>query len=336
MAAPLNEADLADSAVAATETETERQNGKSSSRGRLVARRFFRNKLALAGLVVILLFYVLAFTYSWYSPWGYDELDPAATLMPPDGTHWFGTNQIGGDMFAQTMRGLQKSLTIGLLAALFSTGVASIVGSAAGYFGGWTDRLSMWVVDLLLILPPFLIISILSPAFRGKTWLILVGLIALFQWMITARIVRGMTLTLREREFVKAAKFMGQSPWRIIFKHIVPNMASLLIIDATINVGVAIIMETSLSFFGFGVQAPDVSLGTLISAGSDAVRTFPWLFYIPAGFLVFTVLAVNFVGDGLRDALDPSSSRSRRKERKRIQENTAKTSSSTQTVGAEA
>ncbi|WP_020657993.1 ABC transporter permease [Amycolatopsis benzoatilytica] len=336
MAAPLNEADLADSAVAATQAENE-ETAKSSSRGKLVARRFFRNKLALAGLVVILLFYVAAFTYTWYTPWGYDELDSMATLMPPDGSHWFGTNQIGGDMFAQTMRGLQKSLTIGLLAALFSTGVASIVGAAAGYFGGWTDRISMWVVDLLLILPPFLIISILSPAFRGKTWLILVGLIALFQWMITARIVRGMTLTLREREFVKAAKFMGQSPWRIIFKHIVPNMASLLIIDATINVGVAIITETSLSFFGFGVQAPDVSLGTLISTGSDAVRTFPWLFYIPAGFLVFTVLAVNFVGDGLRDALDPSSSRSRRKERKRIQENTAKTSSSSaQTVGAEA
>ncbi|WP_033291570.1 ABC transporter permease [Amycolatopsis jejuensis] len=332
MATPLNEADLADTAdntVTVAETET---SGSSSGRGKLVARRFFRNKLAVGGLALIVLFYLAAFTYTWYAPWAYDQLDPAATLMPPDGTHWFGTNQIGGDMFAQTMRGLQKSLTIGLLAALFSTGVASIVGAAAGYFGGWTDRIAMWFVDLLLILPPFLIISILSPAFRGKTWLILVGLIALFQWMITARIVRGMTLTLREREFVKAARFMGQPSWRIIFKHIVPNMASLLIIDATINVGVAIIMETSLSFFGFGVQAPDVSLGTLIATGSEAVRTFPWLFYIPAGFLVFTVLAVNFAGDGLRDALDPSSSRSRRKERKRIAEKTK----SLKTVGAEA
>ncbi|GAA3531332.1 ABC transporter permease [Amycolatopsis ultiminotia] len=336
MATPLNEADLADSAVTAADARSEKSD-KSSGRGKLVARRFFRNRLAVAGLIVIVLFYLLAFTYSWYSPWAYDELDPAATLMPPDGTHWFGTNQIGGDMFAQAMRGLQKSLTIGLLAALFSTGVASIVGAAAGYLGGWTDRISMWIVDLLLILPPFLIISILSPAFRGKTWLILVGLIALFQWMITARIVRGMTLTLREREFVKAARFMGQPAWRIIAKHIVPNMASLLIIDATINVGVAIITETSLSFFGFGVQAPDVSLGTLISAGSDAVRTFPWLFYIPAGFLVVTVLAVNFAGDGLRDALDPSSSRSRRKERKRIKENAGKTKSpAPETVGAQA
>ncbi|RJQ85203.1 ABC transporter permease [Amycolatopsis panacis] len=331
MAAALNEADLADAAVAATDTGSA---GRPSGRGKLVARRFLRNRFAVAGLLVVALFYLVAFTYTWYAPWAYDELDPAATLMPPDGTHWFGTNQIGGDMFAQTMRGLQKSLTIGLLAALFSTGVASIIGAAAGYFGGWTDRIAMWVVDLLLILPPFLIISILSPAFRGKTWLILVGLIAVFQWMITARIVRGMTLTLREREFVNAARFMGQSSWRIIVKHIVPNMASLLIIDATINVGAAIITETSLSFFGFGVQAPDVSLGTLISAGSDAVRTFPWLFYIPAGFLVATVLAVNFAGDGLRDALDPSSSRSRRKERKRIEEKTKSPSAST--VGAQA
>ena len=302
-----------------------------AGRGKLVLRRFLRNRAAVAALALIVLCYLLAFTYTWYSPWAYDELDPTSYLLPPDGSHWFGTNQIGGDMFAQTMRGLQKSLTIGLLAALFSTGVASVVGAAAGYFGGWTDRISMWVVDLLLILPPFLIISILSPAFRGKTWLILVGLIALFQWMITARIVRGMTLTLREREFVKAARFMGQPARRIIAKHIVPNMASLLIIDATINVGVAIITETSLSFFGFGVQAPDVSLGTLIAAGSDAVRTFPWLFYIPAGFLVVTVLAVNFAGDGLRDALDPASSRSRRKERKRVE---AATKSTTETVSA--
>jgi peptide/nickel transport system permease protein len=331
MSASVNEAEATATPAGAPVGLAAGPAAPGAGRGKLVLRRFLRNRAAVAALALIVLFYLLAFTYTWYSPWAYDELDPTSYLLPPDGSHWFGTNQIGGDMFAQTMRGLQKSLTIGLLAALFSTGVASVVGAAAGYFGGWTDRISMWVVDLLLILPPFLIISILSPAFRGKTWLILVGLIALFQWMITARIVRGMTLTLREREFVKAARFMGQPARRIIAKHIVPNMASLLIIDATINVGVAIITETSLSFFGFGVQAPDVSLGTLIAAGSDAVRTFPWLFYIPAGFLVVTVLAVNFAGDGLRDALDPASSRSRRKERKRVE---AATKSTTETVSA--
>ncbi|MDT7802036.1 MAG: glutathione transport system permease protein [Actinomycetota bacterium] len=331
MSASVNEAEASAAPAVAPVDLTAGPAATGAGRGKLVLRRFLRNRAAVAALALIVLFYLLAFTYTWYSPWAYDELDPTSYLLPPDGSHWFGTNQIGGDMFAQTMRGLQKSLTIGLLAALFSTGVASVVGAAAGYFGGWTDRIAMWVVDLLLILPPFLIISILSPAFRGKTWLILVGLIALFQWMITARIVRGMTLTLREREFVKAARFMGQPARRIIASHIVPNMASLLIIDATINVGVAIITETSLSFFGFGVQAPDVSLGTLIAAGSDAVRTFPWLFYIPAGFLVVTVLAVNFAGDGLRDALDPASSRSRRKERKRVE---AATKTTTVSAGA--
>ncbi len=331
MSASVNETEAAATPAGAPVDLAAGPAAAGAGRGKLVLRRFLRNRAAVAALALIVLFYLLAFTYTWYSPWAYDELDPTSYLLPPDGSHWFGTNQIGGDMFAQTMRGLQKSLTIGLLAALFSTGVASVVGAAAGYFGGWTDRIAMWVVDLLLILPPFLIISILSPAFRGKTWLILVGLIALFQWMITARIVRGMTLTLREREFVKAARFMGQPARRIIAKHIVPNMASLLIIDATINVGVAIITETSLSFFGFGVQAPDVSLGTLIAAGSDAVRTFPWLFYIPAGFLVVTVLAVNFAGDGLRDALDPASSRSRRKERKRVE---AATKTTTVSAGA--
>ncbi|MGH3620542.1 MAG: ABC transporter permease, partial [Sciscionella sp.] len=161
------------------------------------------------------------------------------------------------------------------------------------------------------------ILAVVSPAFRGKTWLLFVLLLALFQWMITARIVRGMTLSLKEREFVKAAKFMGQPARRIIAKHIVPNMASLLIIDATVNVGIAILAETGLSYFGFGIQPPDISLGTLIATGQESAQTFPWLFLAPAAFLVITVLAVNFAGDGLRDAVDPSSSRSRRRERRR-------------------
>ncbi|MFC7613207.1 ABC transporter permease [Actinokineospora soli] len=217
-------------------------------------------------------------------------------------------------MFAQVMRGLQKSLTIGLMVGVVSTGVAALVGALAGYFGGWVDRSLMWVVDLLLVLPSFLIIAVLSPAFKGESWLLFVVLLAGFSWMITARIVRGMTLTLREREYVKAARFMGQTPMRIIAKHIVPNMASLLIIDATITIGAAVLSETGLSFFGFGVQPPDVSLGTLIATGTDSVLTYPWLFYIPAGFLVLFVLAVNLFGDGLRDALDPSSARARKRD----------------------
>ncbi len=162
------------------------------------------------------------------------------------------------------------------------------------------------VIDLLLVLPGFLIISILSPAFHNRTWLIFVLLLAAFQWMITARIVRGMTLSLKEREFVHAARFMGVPGSRIIFRHILPNMASLLIIDATVNVSSLILAEVGLSFFGFGVQPPDVSLGTLIGDYSGSALTFPWQFYFPAGFLIALVLAINLIGDGLRDAFDPN------------------------------
>ncbi|MGH3869932.1 MAG: ABC transporter permease [Pseudonocardiaceae bacterium] len=285
----------------------------SSTRGRLVARRFLRQRLAVFGLACVLLLYALAFLGPLLTPWSYAEQDATAYLQPPSAQHWFGTTQIGEDVFAQTLRGLQKSLTIGLLVGLISTGLAAVVGATAGYFGGWVDRVLMWVVDLLLVLPAFLIIAILSPAFRGSTWLIFVGLLAAFAWMISARIVRGMTLSLREREFVLAARFMGVPPWRIIARHIVPNMASLLIIDATITVGAAILLETGLSYFGFGVQPPDVSLGTLIASGTNSALTFPWLFLFSGGLLALTVLSVNFVGDGLRDALDPTSTRGNRR-----------------------
>jgi glutathione transport system permease protein len=165
----------------------------------------------------------------------------------------------------------------------------------------------MWFVELLLVIPAFLIIAILSPNFRGRTWLLLVLVVAAFLWMVTARIVRGMTISLREREYVLAARYMGVSTPRIVFRHILPNVSSLLIIDATINVSVAILTETGLSFFGFGVQPPDVSLGSLIADGQDAAVTYPWLFGFPAALLVLIVLSVNLVGDGLRDALDPTS-----------------------------
>jgi peptide/nickel transport system permease protein len=209
-------------------------------------------------------------------------------------------------MFALTMRGMQKSLVIGLLGAVMSTAMAAVVGAFAGYFGGALNTALLTVIDLLLVLPSFLIIAILSPTFRGHTWLIFVLLLAAFQWMITARIVRGLTLSLKEREFVRAARFMGVPGWKIIFRHILPNMASLLIIDATINVSSLILAEVGLSFFGFGVQPPDVSLGTLIGDYAGAALTYPWEFYFPAGLLVVLVLAINLVGDGLRDALDPN------------------------------
>lgn len=288
-------------------TETLEQDERIISRRRLVWRRFLGRRLAVVGLVVLGSLFLLAFVGPLLGKWSYTDRDFNAFLQAPSSEHWFGTTQTGGDVYALTLRGMQKSLIIGVLVALFATGLAAIVGSFAGYFGGWADRVLMWCVDLLLVLPSFLIVAILSPSFRGKTWLVFVFLLAAFLWMITARIVRGMTISLREREYVLAARYMGVPAPRIIFRHILPNMASLLIIDATINVSAAIISETGLSYFGFGVQPPDVSLGTVIADGTTAAVSYPWLFAFPAGLLVLIVLAVNLIGDGMRDALDPTS-----------------------------
>jgi glutathione transport system permease protein len=285
------------------------RDARRSSRGALVLRRFLRKRLALFGLFLIVGLFLLAFVGPHLTRWSYTSQDYSAYLRGPDGSHWFGTTQIGEDVFAQTMRGLQKSLIVGLLAALVSTTLSAVVGSVAGYFGGWTERWLMWLVDLLLVLPMFLLIAIMSPLFRGRSWLLLVAVLAVFNWTVTGRVVRGLTMSVKEREFVLAAEFMGVRPVAVIRRHIVPGMASLLIIDYTLGVGILVLTEAGLSFFGFGVQAPDVSLGTLIRDGTNSALTYPWLFVFAGGLLVLFVMAVNFVGDGLRDALDPAAPR---------------------------
>lgn len=281
--------------------------GAGISRGGVVLRRVLRSRSALIGAVLLVLMFLLAFAGPYLTRWAYTDKDFMAFRQPPSATHWFGTGAAGQDVFATTVRGMQKSLIIGLLVAVVSTGLAGVVGAFAGYFLGAVDRVLMWVVDLLLVLPSFLMVAILSPLFQGSTWLLFVALLAAFMWMVTARIIRGMTMSLREREYVLAARYMGVAPVRIIFRHILPNVASLLIVDATINVSVAVMSESALSYFGFGVQPPDVSLGTLLADASSDATTYPWLFCFPAGLLVLIVLAVNLVGDGLRDALDPGS-----------------------------
>ncbi|HEY4024178.1 MAG TPA: ABC transporter permease [Pseudonocardiaceae bacterium] len=307
---------LDEDAAAHPPTDDRPAAAPNSSRGALVWRRLRRNKLAVLGAAVIVMLFIVAFTYSWYWPWSYTQSDLSAFLSPPDATHIFGTDNAGFDLYAETMRGLQKSLIIGLLVAILSTAISAVVGAVAGYFRGRGEWLITAIIDLLLTLPTFLILAVLSPSFRGHTWLLFVLLIAAFNWMITARIVRGMTLTLKEQEFVRAARLMGLPSWRVITRHILPQMSSLLIVDATVNVGGAILTETSLSYFGFGIQSPDISLGTLIADGTGSALAFPWLFFIPAGFLVVTVLAVNLIGDGLRDAFDPNSERGARADRR--------------------
>ncbi|MEE6168144.1 MULTISPECIES: ABC transporter permease [unclassified Mycolicibacterium] len=289
-----------------------------ATRRTLVFRRFMRNKPAVAALVVLAVMFVGCYALPPLLPYNYTDLDYYALQTPPSTTHWFGTNALGQDLLAQTLRGMQKSMLIGVCVALISTVIAATVGSIAGYFGGWRDRALMWVVDVLLVVPSFILIAIVTPRLGQSDrvfWLII--LFSLFSWMISSRIVRGMTMTLREREFVVAARYMGVRSWRIIVRHIVPNVASLLIIDAALNVGVAILAETGLSFLGFGIQPPDVSLGTLIADGTKSATTFPWVFLFPAGVLVLIILCANLAGDGLRDALDPGSGRLRRRKKRR-------------------
>ena len=189
-------------------------------------------------LVVLVLMFVGCYALPPFLPWSYTDLDFLSLQQPPSGSHWFGTNALGQDLLAQTLRGMQKSLLIGVCVAFISTIIAATVGAIAGYFGGWRDRASMWVVDLLLVVPSFILIAIVTPRLgQSGRVLSLILLLAAFSWMISARIVRGMTMSLREREFVTAARYMGVSNWRIIVRHVLPNVASILIIDTTLNVG---------------------------------------------------------------------------------------------------
>jgi peptide/nickel transport system permease protein len=290
-----------------------------TSRRQLVLRRFLRNRPAVVSVVLLVLMLVGCYLLPPLLPWSYTDLDYYALQSPPSPQHWFGTNALGQDLLALTLRGMQKSLLIGLCVALISTVIAAAAGAIAGYFGGWRDRALMWLVDLLLVVPSFLLIAILTPRINdgGGSLLLLIVLLGGFSWMISSRIVRGMTMSLREREFVRAARYMGVSNWRIIVRHILPNVASILIIDTALNVGVAILAETGLSFLGFGVQPPDVSLGTLIADGTKSVLTFPWVFLFPAGILVLIVMCANLIGDGLRDAVDPGAGGLRRRKTKR-------------------
>lgn len=284
---------------------------RSVPRWRMILRRTFSTKRAWLGAIVLVGMFALAYLGPVLYPWSATDQDVAAFNEGPSLNHWFGTDTIGHDIFAQALAGLQKSLIIGLLVGPITAVIAGVVGAVAGYVGGWTDRILVWIMDLLLVLPTLYIMILLSPSFKQFAWLALIIFLPAFSWMVLARVIRGQTMSLRERDYVKAARFMGVGGVTIIRRHILPNVASLLIIDATMGIGAAILAETTLSYFGFGVQAPDVSLGTLLAAGSSAAVTRPWLFVPPAALLIATVLASSLLGDALRDAIDPTSEANR-------------------------
>ncbi|ALV44362.1 peptide ABC transporter permease [Arthrobacter alpinus] len=292
--------------VAAASTEIV-QSKKPVSRFRLVVSRLRSTPRFWVGFVGLALISLWAIFGLVPNAWNHTDLDVYNMGVSPSALHWFGTSDIGEDIYAQTVVGLRKSLIIGLLVGPLAAIIAGIVGAIAGYLGGWWDKAIVWFVDLLLVLPSLFLFILIGSAFKGLSWVALIFLLAGFGWMIMARVIRAQTKSLRERDFIKAARFMGVDTWTIIRRHVLPNVSSLLIIDATLGVGAAILSESTLSFFGFGIQAPDVSLGTLLSAGQGAAATRPWLFVFPAAALVFAVLSASLVGDALRDAVDPTS-----------------------------
>jgi peptide/nickel transport system permease protein len=285
---------------------------RARSQTELVVRRFLRHRLAVAALVVFVLIVVFAFAGEHLWRYHHDSITPDSS-RPPSWRHPFGTDSIGHDTLAQVMRGTQQSVKIALTVALVATGFGTIWGAVAGYYRGWADALMMRMVDVVITLPTIAVAAALSGMWAGGGgWWGIALVLAGLSWTTVARVVRGVVLSLREQEFIEAARAIGASDSRIILRHLIPNALGPVIVAATIIVAVAILAETALSFVGFGVRPPDTSLGLLISSAKDASTTRPWLFYFPGVFIVLIALTVNFIGDGLRDAFDPRQSTVRR------------------------
>ncbi|WP_416482427.1 ABC transporter permease [Streptomyces sp. CL12] len=274
--------------------------------GRLYLRRFLRNHLAVAGVVILVLLVLFAALGGRLTSYTYTDTDFTALTQPPSGLHWFGTNQGGNDIYACAVHGLQRSLTIAVSVSALTIVLAAIIGSGAAYFGGRVERVTLAVIHFLLIVPSFLILALVSHRLAGD-WRVLIVVLTVFGWMSTARVIWSVSTSLRERDYVKAAEFMGVGPLRIILRHIIPNLGSLLIVNLTLGVVATVLSETALSFLGFGVQTPDVSLGTMLADGASTITSAPWLFAFPAGLVVLLTVSMTFIGDGLRDALDPTS-----------------------------
>lgn len=296
---------------------------KSYSQGELIRRRFFRHRGAMVSLAALIFITLMAFTsigytvipawwdkFFWQSATVVDNGRPTMGVFPPAwGEHPFGQEDTGKDYFALTMRGTQRSLLVAFTVGIVSTAIGTAIGALAGYFRGWVEAVLMRLTDLFIVVPLLVLAAVLGKMSNGGIWT-LAFLISVVSWTGLARLVRGEVLSLREREFVTAAEAIGTSPWRIIFKHILPNTMGVIIVSATLTIAATILLESALSFLGFGVRAPDTSLGLLISTYQQAFTVRPWLFWWPGMIILGIALAVNFLGDGLRDAFDPRQTRS--------------------------
>ena len=276
-------------------------------RTRLYARRFARNRGALIGVVLLIALVLFAMFGSLLTSWNWSQSDFLALTQPPTTAHPFGTNQGGNDVLAECAHGLQRSLVIALCVSVLTMIIAAVVGAGAAYLGGRVERFSLAVIHFLLVVPSFLILALVSNRVAGD-WRVLIVVLTIFGWMLNARVIWSVSTSLRERDYVRTAEFMGVPPWRIVLRHIVPHLGALLIINTTLGIDNTVLSETALSFLGFGVKPPDVSLGSLLADGAGSISSAPWLFGYPAGLLVVLTVSVMLIGDGLRDALDPTSS----------------------------
>ncbi|QGQ20084.1 ABC transporter permease subunit [Cellulomonas sp. JZ18] len=312
------------------ENAIELQEVAGLSQGQIVRRRFFRHRGAMAGLAVLALTTLLAFTSVGVGPipgwWSYTPYQTgsvvnaggAPTLSLPTwlggdgfaiGSHPFGQDELGRDMFARVMAGVQTSLMVMVVIGVVAAVIGVLVGAAAGFFRGRADTLLMRATDLVITVPTIVIGAVVGKMAGTVSGVVFAVALGLILWTTLARLVRGEFLSLREREFVDAARVAGASNLRIIFKHILPNAIGTLIVAVTLLMSSAILLETALSYLGFGIVPPEISLGQLISLYQQAFSTRPWLFWWPGLFIVLIALSVNFIGDGLRDAFDPRQKR---------------------------
>jgi peptide/nickel transport system permease protein len=275
-------------------------------------RRFFRHRLAMLGLVGLVIIFGAGIFAGHVAQYSFEEIDLNNILQGPttQGHHWFGTDNIGRDYFSRVVFGIRTSLEVGVVVALVSSFVGLVVGAIAGYYGGWVDNILMRITDLVLTLPALAILATAAALLgSGNQWRT-TFILAAFFWTGIARVVRGIFLSLREKEYVEAAKASGAGDWRIMFRHIVPNTLGPIIVNGTLAVGAAILTEAALSFLGFGIKPPTPSLGVLVSEAQTSPQQW-WLTVFPGLVIVLIALCVNFVGDGLRDALDPQQRRVR-------------------------
>jgi ABC-type dipeptide/oligopeptide/nickel transport system permease subunit len=277
----------------------------------LFRRQFFSHKLAMASLVVLVIIAVAALLAEWIAPYAYDAQDIRNRSRPPtlEGWHLFGTDKIGRDYFSRVLYGTRTSIFVAFLVAILATAIGTIIGALAGYYRGWLDNVLMRFTDFVIAVPFLAILLVASAYFgRGSPWRVAI-ILSFLLWTAIARIVRGNYLSLREKEFVEAAKASGASDFRIMFRHMLPNTLGPIIVNATLTVATAILLEATLSFLGFGIRPPTPALGKLIDDGKNAMLTDWWLVFMPGLTIVTICLCINFVGDGLRDALDPTQPR---------------------------